>query len=198
MKIGIDLNDVVRAYTFQFAAYYKKAIDRTFDVDEVDVWTNDLKEVFPFKDKRAFLEFVYQDYPYEIYGSAGTTSKGLSSRFSDWCREIENMDEVPDLCIVSTGEYDKTIGSTHFFLNKLASKVRETHLLFKVDDVWDKCDVLITANPDLLEIKPEGTVSVKIDTSYNIDSKSDFEFNEFIDFLNDQEILTKIKNKLTE
>lgn len=198
MKIGIDLNDVVRAYTFQFAAYYKKAIDRTFDVDEVDVWTNDLKEVFPFKDKRTFLEFVYQDYPYELYGSAATTSKGLSSRFSDWCREIENMDEVPDLCIVSTGEYDKTIGSTHFFLNKLASKVRETHLLFKVDDVWDKCDVLITANPDLLELKPEGKVSVKIDTSYNIESKSDFEFNEFIDFLNDQEILTKIKNKLTE
>ena len=35
MKIAIDLNDVLRAYTAQIASYYKKNIDRSFDIDEV-------------------------------------------------------------------------------------------------------------------------------------------------------------------
>lgn len=196
MKIAIDLNDVIRAYTAQFASYYKKNIDRTFNTDDVDVWTIDLKEVFPFESKQAYLEFLYNDFAYEIYGCAQTMHRNLSSRFTDWCKEIENVDNVPELCIISTGEYDKTIGSTHFFLNKIATKVRETHLLLKEDDVWDKCDVLITANPKLLMLKQENKISVKIDTSYNIDSESDFEFDSFMDFMNDLEIIEKINNKI--
>lgn len=198
MKIGIDLNDVIRAYTAQFASYYKRNIDRSFDIDDVDVWTNDLKEVFPFKSKQDYLEFIYNDFAYEIYGCSQTTHKNLSSRFADWCKEIEDLDDTPEICIVSTKEYDKTIGSTHFFLSKIATKVRETHLLLNEDNVWDKCDILITANPTLLAIKPENKISVKIDASYNIDSESDFYFDNFMDFMNDTEIIEKINNKITK
>lgn len=198
MKIGIDLNDVIRAYTLQFATCYKKGIDRSFNTDEVDVWTNDLREVFPFKSKHEYLEFLYNDYPYEIYGAANTMSRNLASRFSDWCGELNNLEEIPELCIVSTGEYDKTIGSTHFFLNKIGTKVRETHLLLKEDNIWDKCDVLITANPYILSIKPENKVSVKIESSYNTESDSDFKFDDFMSFMNDNEIIEKLINKNKE
>lgn len=196
MKIAIDLNDVIRAYTNQFASYYKKGIDRTFDTEELDVWTNELREVFPFESKQDYLEFLYNDYAYEIFGCAQTTNRNLGARFTDWCNELQDMDDVPELCIVSTGEYDKTIGSTHFFLYKLANKVREVHLLLKNDNVWDKCDVLITANPNLLSLKPENKVSVKIDTSYNADVESDFTFNSFMDFMNDGYIIENINKKL--
>ena len=196
MKIAIDLNDVVRAYTAQFASYYKRNIDRTFDIDNVDVWTNDLKEVFPFESKQEYLEFLYNDFAYEIYGCGQTMHKNTGSRFGDWYKEMQDLDEVPELCVVSTGEYDKTIGATHFFLSKIALKIRETHLLLKEEDVWDKCDVLITANPLLLSLKPEGKVTVKIDASYNVESESDFNYDDLMDFMNEPEIIEKIINKL--
>ena len=198
MKIGIDLNDVVRAYTSQFASYYKKNVDRTFDIDNLDIWTNDLKEVFPFESKRDYFEFIYNDFAYEIYGCASTMHRNLTSRFTDWCKEITDLDEVPELCIISTGEYDKTIGSTHFFLHKIASKIRENHLLLKVDSVWDKCDVIITANPAIMNLKPENKISVKIDSTYNEDCESDFKYESFMDFLNCGEIIGELNNKLNK
>jgi hypothetical protein len=198
MKIGIDLNDVIRAYTAQFASYYKKNIDRKFDTDNVDVWTNDLKEVFPFETKRDYLEFLYNDYAYEIHGCAPCMDKNEGSMLTDWCKELEDLDEVPELCIISTGEYDKTIGSTYFFLSKIGTKIRETHLFLKEDNAWDTCDVLITANPYLLSLKPESKVSIKIKTSYNEESTSDFTYETFNEFMKDVEVIDKINKELSK
>lgn len=198
MKIAIDLNDVVRAYTAQFASYYKKNIDRAFDIDDLDIWTNDLKEIFPFESKQKYLEFLYDDYAYEIHACAQPMDKNMGSRLTDWCKEIEDLDEVPELCIVSTGEYNKTIGSTHFFLSKISSKIRETHLFLKEDDAWDVCDVLITANPILLSLKPSNKVSIKIKSAYNESSDSDFEYETFVDFMGDINAIEKLNNKLNE
>ena len=196
MKIAIDLNDVVRAFTVQFASLYKKNVDRTFDIDDLDIWTNNLKEVFPFKSKQEYLEFLYNDYAYELNGCSQALGKNLGSRMTDWYNELFDLDEIPKICIVSTGEYDKTIGSTYFFLSKLATKIREVHLLLNEDDVWENCDVLITANPNLLMLKPENKKSIKINTSYNLESESDFQYDTLIDFMNDTEIITKLNKEL--
>ena len=40
--------------------------------------------------------------------------------------------------------------------------------------MWSKYDVIVTANPDLLEIKPKNKKSIKVLTSYNQNSPSDF------------------------
>lgn len=198
MKIAIDLNDVIRAYTAQFASYYKKGIDRTFDIDDVDVWTNDLKQVFPFESKAKYLEFLYNDFAYEIYGCAQVMDKNLGSKLSDWCKDVQNLDSVPELCIVSTGEYDKTIGSTYFFLSKIATKIRETHLFLKSDNVWSVCDILVTANPELLGLKPENKISIKIETTYNEEQNADFSYESLTEFINDLDVIDKINKKLKE
>lgn len=193
MKIAIDINDVIRAYTAQFANYYKKNIDRELDIDNIDVWTNDLKQVFNFESQQKYLEFLYNDYPYEIFGCAQTIGKNTGSRLTDWCKELEDLDEVPELCLVSTGEYDKTIGSTFFFLSKIGTKIGEVHLLLKENNVWDLCDVLVTANPVLLAIKPENKKSIKINAQYNEEFDADFTYETFVDFLNDNEIIIKLQ-----
>lgn len=192
MKIAIDLNDVIRAYTSQFANYYKRNIDREFDIENIDIWTNDLKQIFPFETKQKYLEFLYNDYTYEIFACAKTIDRNTGSMFSDWCRNLEDMDEIPELCIVSTGEYDKSIGSTFFFLSKIGVRVGEVNLFLKSDTVWDTCDVLITANPELLEIKPENKKSIKIKTQYNQESTSDYEFNTFVEFMKDEQIIKNL------
>jgi hypothetical protein len=198
MKIGIDLNDVYRAFTSQFAMYYKKIVDRSFDIDNVEIWTNDLKQIFPFESTDQYLDFLYNDCPVEIFGSAQTMERNLASRFVNWVKELGDLDEIPEVCIVSTKEYDKSIGASLFFIGKYAIPIREIHMLMGEDLVWDKCDILVTANPLLLSFVPEGKIVVKINASYNQENEAEFTFDTFMEFLNDSEIIEKLNNKLNK
>ena len=45
--------------------------------------------------------------------------------------------------------------------------------------IWDKCDILITANPNLIQNKPENKTVIKIKAPYNKNVKGDFEYDNF-------------------
>ena len=81
-----------------------------------------------------------------------------------------------------------------FFLSKLSCKIDRLRFVQNYEDYWDGLDVLVTANPTALEAKPEGKISVKINTSYNKDSKSDFELDSLIGFITDEQLRDKILN----
>ena len=55
-------------------------------------------------------------------------------------------------------------------------------------------DVLITANPQTLENKPNGKISVKVNASYNKNTPSDYEIDSILDFINNEELREKILN----
>jgi hypothetical protein len=189
MKIAIDLNEVYRAYTSQFAIHYKKYVDQNFDIDNVEIWTNDLKQVFPFASKDKYLDFLYNEYPQEIFAFAPPMDKDISVRLNDWLKEIENLDETPEVCVVSSQEYGKSIGSSLFFLAKYATKIREIYMLMDANEIWNKCDVVITANTELLTNIPEGKKAIKIEAMYNTEIETDLTYSSFMDFLNDKNII---------
>lgn len=205
IKIAIDLNDVIRSYTSQFASQYKKDIDPHFDIDNVDIDTNNLMDVFPFDSDEDYQDFVYSDHPYELFGCAEPMARQLQFRFHEWLgNDLRNIvDEngepnEPDIMIVSPFEINLTIQASLYFLHKIASRVREYYFPKDSLTIWDKCDILITANPWLLDNKPEDKTSIKIKSSYNNDSKSDYEFDSFMDLMQGgtkvvEEILNKIK-----
>ena len=63
--------------------------------------------------------------------------------------------------------------------------------------VWLDADVLITANPNALNSKPENKVSVKINTPYNKDIIADYEIDSILEFINDSELRNKILTIIT-
>lgn len=189
MKIAIDINDVIRAFSSKFASCYKKGIDPTYDIDNVEFTSNRLYEVFPFKDEQSYNDFVYVDYPYELFGAAEPVDKNLPARLNDWlANDLTEMDidEIPTVILVSPYEYGLTIQSTHYFLSKTGSRVRCVYFPLNSSDVWNECDILITANPKLLDEKPSDKVAIKIIMPYNKDSKSDYEFDKLMDLINDE------------
>lgn len=201
MVIGIDLNDVLRDFTMNFAKYYKQGYDHTFDYDELELWTNNIQALFPFKTQGAYEKFVYEDYPYELFGACPTCELQLSAYFNDWVMNIvPNLDiETPvELVMVSPFEYGLSIASTYFFLSKIGCKVRRVLFPSDSSEIWKTCDVLITANPDLLAIKPEGKISVKIETEYNVESESDLSFSSMRKFVEDEENTNEIIKKFEE
>ncbi len=186
MKIAVDLNDVLRDYTANFGEYFKKGYDQDINLDEIEVTTNDLSQVFPFKSRYDYEHFVYEDFAWELFAKCPSCDRGLGAAFSNWItKTITNIDteEPIEVIIVSPMEYGITIPATYWFISKLGCRAREIYLPTDSTTIWERCDVLITANPMLLGIKPDGKKSVKIKTDYNEDCEADFEYNNMLEFL---------------
>lgn len=197
MKIAIDLNDVLRDYTRSFAKYYKQGIDRTFDMSTIEeLTTNDMFELFPFKSIEAYHKFIYEDYSWEIYGKCETCTRTLTSDFKNWLtRTILNIDteEPIEVMIVSPMEYGLSIPSSYFFLSKLGMPVRETYFPSDSSEIWERCDVLITANPKLLAMKPEnGKIAIRIEMDYNKESEYDYSYSTITEFFSNQNNTEKL------
>ena len=197
MKIAIDLNDVLRAYTRNFAKVFKQEYDHTFDSDTIEITTNNLEQVFPFENKTEYNRFVYQDYPFELFGKCDAMTKETPASLTLWVNKLKDIDteEPIDVMIVSPMEYGLSIQSSYFFLSKLGCKVREVYFPTDSLTIWDKCDVLITANPKLLDNKPEGKVSIKIVADYNINNVADETFITICDFFSDLNNVEKYLKK---
>ena len=197
MKIAIDLNDVVRDFSNNFVRYYIEGYNRNFDLSGFEFWTNDLSSLLPFKSQAAYNNFVYNDYAFELYSKCPVCSRGIEAALNDWTektlKDIDTDEEI-ELMFVSTMEYGTSISNTYFFISKLGTKIREIYLPIDSSTIWDKCDVLITANPKLLNEKPEEKVSIKIMTEYNKESNADFTYHTLIDFLNNEESTIKLIN----
>ena len=198
MKIAIDLNDVVRDFTYNFLMYYVKGYNHQYNPDDFNETTNDMELALPFKTTRAYEKFVYEDYSFELFGKCPTCTKKLTEQLNNWTEQtLKNIDtdEVIAVMFVSPMEYGASIGNTYFFISKLGTKIREVYLPTDSRTIWDKCDVLITANPGLLETKPEGKVAIKINKDYNKDVVADYSFETLSMFLTDEKIIENLIQK---
>jgi hypothetical protein len=74
----------------------------------------------------------------------------------------------------------------------MGTTIRDTYLPTNSVEIYDKREVLITADPKLLENKPFNKIVIKIETDYNKDLSADFTYSTFMDFLNDKEIINKL------
>jgi hypothetical protein len=194
MKIAIALDDVIRAKSKSILKAYKK-LNEDFEIENVDISTNNFKNILGFKTDKEYNKFLYEDYVFEIFAEAEVTEKMVDKRLDLWHIDLNNNEELKepiDLILVNPYEFNASIGFTHFFLAKMATRIRETFFPANSVEIYDKCDVLITADPKLLENKPFGKVVVKIETDYNKEQTADFTYKGFMDFLNDEEIINKL------
>lgn len=200
MRIAIDINDVLRDFTGQFKKQYIKHIDSTFNIEDEDIKSSDLFEVFPFDNREQYEKFRYLDCPYEIYGRAEPMDQMLPYRFNDWLQNtLRDVDEdkIPDVMLVSPLEANLTIQATYAFLAKLPTRAREVYFPIDSSTVWERCDILITANPLFLNNVPEDKIVIKINMPYNKDIECKYSFNSMMEIINDNEdtIISLIENE---
>lgn len=190
-RIGITLNEVLRDYVGQLAYTYDKYVGEN-GVTEEDITNFNLIEFFKFEDINKFNTFLYLEAPLEIFGHADQMSDGLMNHFNAFLMDIKD-DEEHEIEIVSR-EIDKSIPSTYFFLSKTSCRIDKIRFVQDYASKWDGLDVLITANPQALEAKPSGKISVKVNTTYNKDVVADFEIDSILDFIKNEDLRTKILN----
>ena len=196
MKIGIELNNIVRDLNKQIIKYYKKDINQSFDDKNVNYNVTNIIDSIDFKSKKAKFEYMYVDYPYEIFGCATTTHRNLAVTINNWLISLGNKeDDSYDVKLFSLKEEALSIQSTYYFLSKIGCRVRE--MFFPKDGVemWKKCDVIITLNERIIDNKPEGKVVVLInkDDNKNLQGKVDLYYDSLFDLISDTEFINKVK-----
>lgn len=197
MRIGIELNNIVRDINKQVIKYYKKDINQSFDDKKVNYNVTNIIDSIDLKSKKAKFEYMYVDYPYEIFGCAPTMHRNLAVTINNWLVSFENNEnEKHDVKLFSLIEEGLSIQSTYYFLSKIGCRVRE--MFFPKDgiEMWDKCDVIITLNKRIIENKPEGKVVVLInkDDNKDLQDKVDLTYDSLMELITDDEFFNKVKN----
>jgi hypothetical protein len=200
MKIAIDLNGVLRDTIGKFTQVYDKhMMNEVLDVDESSkiftnsgdtewelINTNDenfdygyslpitslnLQEFFKFKDDDEYYSFMYEEFPMQIFGHAGSTEMTSFNDLNDFYTSNRDTHRI---CLVSD-EIGKSKPATLFFLSKFSSLIEEIRFFSETTKnlMWDEIDVLLTANPDLLLNKPDNKIVIKFDTEYNKNVQSE-------------------------
>ena len=191
MKIAIELNNVIRDINTQILDYYVKDFDKSFNKSCVDKNTYDFIEQIPFETKTICNKFLYEDYVYEVFGCAGTYGMHLPNSINEWHINLKNKH---DLMVFSLNESGLSIQSSYFFLSKIGCKIREVFFPKKYKELWDKCDVIITANQNIARNKPEDKYVILIKTNDNkkFRYKADIVYDSLNDLLSDSEFFDKI------
>lgn len=187
MTIAVDINDVVRDFTREFILTYEKNIDHSYDINVSDVKDFDLFKLFPFKGRREYERFRYEDFVWDIYQEANPSSANIAASLNMWKYDIlGELDENVSVMLFSPFETDETMVATYSFLSN--NKITARELYFPVDSitVYDKADIVITANPRLIENVPDDKKVIKVRTSYNEGVECEYAFDSLKDIIHDE------------
>ena len=197
ITIGVELNHVVRNINKQIIKYYAKEYAPDVDPDDIDDREDVLKTFAKFDSKYERNNFLYIDYPYEISGCANTMEKKLALKITNWLTDISNIeDEDIRIIFYSMNEEAITIQSTFFFLSKIGTRVRKVIFPKSIEEVWEECDVVITARDEFFEKEiPEGKKVVLINRPFNKDykDKAFLNYDNLSEIITDEEFFNKLK-----
>ena len=187
MRISIDTNGVLRDTLGKAEVVYQKfLIDENIDNEDefeyklnLPVTSMTLTDHFVFKTEEDLFEFLYVDFPMNIFGHAGSIENNSFNTLNDIYRDLRNDHEL----MVVSDEIEKSKPATLFFLSKFECLIEKIKFFSKIteDTLWDETDILLTANPNLILTKPEGKIVVKYKTTYNVEEEADFEIEKLED-----------------
>ena len=173
MEIFISIDGVIRNTIQKFDYHYNDAyladdvkLESNFEYGVIEPIQNDnLLNSYKFESKEESDYFLFIEYPIEIFGHAGLS---YSTTFSDLHKIIyENPNH--NFTLIGLDELGKAKPATLFFLSKngfLGNNIK----FIKSDEIennWNKCDVWITDNKNILDLCPEDKDVIKFNTTYN-------------------------------
>jgi hypothetical protein len=177
MEIYISIDGVLRNTIQKFDYHYNESYfnsdiiiegeeENTFEYAVTEPIQNDnLLNSYKFQSQEEFENFLFIEYPIEIFGHAGIS---YSTTFTDLHKILfENTEH--NFTLVGLNELGKSKPATLFFLSKngyLGNNIKFIKTK-DIEDCWSKCDVWITDNKSILDLCPENKIGMKFNTTYN-------------------------------
>jgi hypothetical protein len=198
-KIGIEVNGVLRNTLGKIQQTYEKFLiennstEKTYILDEsgntesiiqeeefeYEVLGNidslNLLNHFKFKSDDELYEFLYQEFAMQIFGHAESSEMHTFHTLNDIYLKYRSTNDI----VIVSDEIGKSKPATLFFLSKFGCQVEKVKFYSDTtkNSIWDEVDVLVSANPSLIENHPENKVVIKFNTQYNKTNKSEHEIS---------------------
>jgi len=200
-RIGIEINGVLRDTIGKFTQVYEKHMveesddeNKTYEIDLSgntkenttennfeykiinEVTSLELMSHFTFKDSDELYSFMYEDFVMQIFGHAGSTETFTFNDLNDF---YINFRDNYDIIIVSD-EMGRSKPASLFFLSKFGCLVENIKFYSNstLQNLWDSLDILVSANPKLIENAPENKTVIKYETPYNKNVTCEYEITE--------------------
>jgi hypothetical protein len=198
-KIGIEINGVLRNTLGKIQQTYEKFLiennstEKTYILDEsgntesimqeeefeYEVLGNidslNLLNHFKFKSDDELYEFLYQEFAMQIFGHAESSEMHTFHTLNDIYLKYRSTNDI----VIVSDEIGKSKPATLFFLSKFGCQIEKIKFYSDTtkNSIWDEVDVLVSANPSLIEDHPENKVVIKFNTQYNKTNKSEHEIS---------------------
>lgn len=186
MRIGIDIDQVLRNFLGKFAEVYEKEMGKE---PILPVVNEDLLTHFPFDGGREeWNHFVYNEYVLELFGNSKELTKDAIHNTNKLAEKLKSMGH--ELILVSK-QYAKSKSATLFFLSKYACQVDQIIFVQDSTKKFDYVDIMVDDSSTVLNSKPIGKISIKFNQEYNKDTVADFSINDIKELLDD-DFLNKI------
>lgn len=198
MRIGIDVNGVLRDTIEKFKQVYEKHLierseddflNRTFEIDEFGneeeksqlpnfeyKFLNELDSLnllnhFAFQSKEELFNFMYEEFPMHIFGHAPSTEMTTFNILNDFYLNYRNNNEL----VIISDEMGKSKPSTLFFLSKFGCLFESVIFYNEItcDKILSSFDLIVTSNPDIIINYSNKLTIIKFETAYNKQVKAE-------------------------
>ena len=162
MIISVSINGVLRDILTQFENIYNKY----HEVGVVsEVVTPNLLEYTHFKSPDELSKFIYDESSMEIFGQAKEMEQHIITHLTSLYR---SMPKEYKLRVVGD-DLGRAKPSTLWFLAKYGTSCDEISFYNSktVNEMWEKTDIFITSDIDVIESKPEGKELIIVNRLYN-------------------------------
>ena len=118
--------------------------------------------------KEVYNRFMYEDFVFEIFGTAPIMYKGMDLHVKNFYEKYKNSVEF----ILISKENEFSIPSTLMFLSRMMSRFTKYKFIKTDDEIWNDVDILITTDPDIIDSElPKGKQIIKLNRPYNMECK---------------------------
>ena len=192
MVISVSINGVLRDILSRFEDVYNRYFE---DGIKSEVLSPDLLKYTHFKTPEELFEFMYEESPMEIFGQSKETSINVMTHLTDLYKE---MPKGYRLRVVGD-DLGRAKSSTLWFLAKYGCSCDEISFYNSstIEEIWEKTDLFITSDLDIIETKPVDKILIIVDKVYNSDLVCNLRINTIKDiesFENIHEELEYVKS----
>ena len=149
-----------------------------------------------------FEEFIYEIKAFNIFGQADQYPWAVDSAHK--LQQFGKDEDLFEVVLLSTLK-GKAISATYSFLGTgVACRIKNVHFIEEDFDKWEYCDAIIDVMPETFQSKPEGCLSIKINTDFNQWDEADLSYDSLRDAFQklnedgERELLQKLREFYSE
>jgi hypothetical protein len=163
MKIGININDIIRDVWSKIKQVHEKYYDS--EIEGTITEKNILKKL-DFENDERLLDFLFEEAPMEIFGHSKEVSPNLIQGLNDYL--IKNP---TNQLILISDEVGRGIPATYWFLAKYGCQIKNIKFIRQKEkkNIWDNFDVIISDDEKIIKNKPKTKTLISTRKFKNVD-----------------------------